>query len=321
MNPTTVSVIIPSAGHADSVRLCLDSLRMQAIEGGIEVVVVLDGNRAACGDGIPQLRAQTDWPWPLRWIETDGPRGPAAARNRGIAEASGRYFIFLDDDMVVTREFVSAHLKLLAENPRAAIIGAIKTRLIGYGGAYRGWIEGFWDERHQRLTNSPITNFYECFSGNLALSADDARRVGGFDESIPTCEDVEFGLRVERAGMQLQYGPGALAAQQFRKSPVQYMRDGALRGATTATLWRRYPESRSILTFAVPKQGGMGSRLLRRWALSSRWRWETMGALLPWLPDAEVTRLLGGFLYNIAASRGARDEFSDPELWIALTET
>ena len=320
MNATTVSVVIPSAGHAESLRRCLESLRIQAIEGGLEVIVVLDGATASRAEGVGQLRAREDWPWPLRWIEIAGPRGPAAARNRGIAEAGGRYLIFVDDDMVLAPDFVAEHLKMLAENPGSAIIGAIITRLIGYGGAYRGWVEGFWSQRHERLTREPRTNFFECFTGNLALAAADARRVGGFDESIATCEDVEFGLRLERAGVRLQYGARALATQLFRKSASQYMRDGVVRGGVTATLWRKYPESRRAVTFAVPQQGALGTRWLRRRALASRWRWEAMGAALPWLPDITLTQLLGGFLYNLAAARGARHEFADEDQWSALSE-
>ena len=320
MNATTVSVIIPSAGHAESLQGCLDSLRAQAIEGGIEVVVVLDGSAAARNEGVLRLRAREGWPWTLRWIDLDARRGPAAARNRGAAEARGRYFIFLDDDMIADPDFVAAHLESLAQNPNTAIIGAIKTRLVGYGGAYRYWIERFWEQRHQRLTRELVTNFDECFSGNLAMAAEVARRIGGFDESIPTCEDVELGLRLQREGMRLQYGARALAIQQFRKSPSDNMRDGVVRGATVAKLWRKYPEARRVFTFAAPSQGSFYGRWLRKRALDSRRRWESMASALPWLPGMKLTEFLGGFLYNVAAARGARSGFGDEDQWAALTE-
>jgi peptidoglycan/xylan/chitin deacetylase (PgdA/CDA1 family)/GT2 family glycosyltransferase len=320
MNATTVSVIIPSAGHAASLKSCLDSLRPQKIEGVIEVIVALDGAAATRTEAIQHLRARNDWPWPLRWIDLEVQGGPAAARNRAVAEAKGSYLIFLDDDMVAEPDFVAAHLELLAQNPHTAIIGAIKTRCVGYGGAYRYWIQRFWEQRHQRLTLKPVTNFEECFSGNIAIAAEVARRIGGFDESIPTCEDIEWGLRLQREGVRLLYGARALAIQHFRKAPAQHMRDGVVRGATCAKLWRKYPEARRTLTFAVHPQGRLNSRWLRKWALDSRWRWESLATELPWLPAMALSELLAGFLYSLAAARGARREFADEEQWTALSE-
>ncbi len=317
---TTVSVIIPSAGHLDSLRLCLDSLRAQAIEGNLEVLVVLDGLEAARKEGLAQLRARQDWPWPIKWIETELQRGPAAARNRGIREARGHYLIFLDDDMVVGRDFVAAHLEMLAQNPKAAIIGAIDTCLIGYRGAYRKWMEEFWEERHQRLTRRPVTTFAECFSGNLSIAAADIGRIGGFDEAIATCEDIELGLRLERDGMRLLYGSRALAIQSYRKGPLSYMQEGAIRGATAVQLWRKYPEAREALRFSVPAQGALCTRWLRARALDSRLRWESTAAVLPWLPGTTLTALYGAFLYNLATSRGARRELADEDQWAALSE-
>ncbi len=128
MNAATISVIIPSAGRGPWLQCCLESLKSQAFEGTLEVVVALDGDAAARADGVRKLRADQNWPWPIRWIELAARGGAAAARNRGAAEARGRYFIFLDDDMVAAPGFIAGHLEMLDQNPCAAIQGAIRTR-------------------------------------------------------------------------------------------------------------------------------------------------------------------------------------------------
>jgi peptidoglycan/xylan/chitin deacetylase (PgdA/CDA1 family)/glycosyltransferase involved in cell wall biosynthesis len=324
MNATTVSVIIASAGRAASLTRCLDSLRAQKIEGGIEVVVALDGVGATRADAIQHLRARNDWPWPLRWIDPDVRRGAAAARNRGAGEARGRYFIFLDDDMVAEPDFVAAHLQLLAQNPNTVIVGAIKTRCIGSSGVYRHAIERSWDHRHDRLTRESDAKFQDCFSANLAMATDVFRRVGGFDESLPAAADFELGLRLARAHVQMLYGSCALAVQRFRKRPSEMMRDYEDFGLAHVRLWRSYPEARSTLTFAVSPNGRWRTRWLRRWlrkwALNIRWRCESLAFVLAWLPATHLTEGLHWFLCDLARARGARREFADEDQWTALTE-
>jgi peptidoglycan/xylan/chitin deacetylase (PgdA/CDA1 family)/glycosyltransferase involved in cell wall biosynthesis len=320
MNATTVSIVIPSAGHAASLIRCLDSLRTQKIDGGIEVVVALDGLAARRAEAIQQLRARDDWPWPLRWIDLDIRRGAAAARNRAAAEAHGRYLIFLDDDMVAEPTFVAAHLQLLAENPNTAIIGAIKTRCIGYAGVYRHEIERSWDQRHDRLTRAPDATFLDCFSGNLAMAAEVFRRVGGLDESLPTSIDLELGLRLSRANVRMLYGSGALTVQHFRKGPSEMIRDGEIQGLANVRLWRSYPEARRAITFAVSSNGRRKTRWLRKRALGLRWRCESLAFVLAWLPATRLTEGFHWFLYDLARARGARRELADEHQWTALTE-
>jgi peptidoglycan/xylan/chitin deacetylase (PgdA/CDA1 family)/GT2 family glycosyltransferase len=320
MNATTVTVIIPSAGHAASLTRCLDSLRPQKIEGGIEIVVALDGAAATRTEALQHLRARNDWPWPLRWIELDVRRGSAAARNRGAAEAKGRYLSFLDDDMVAEPDFVSAHLELLMQNPNTAIVGAIKTRCIGYSGVYRHSIESSWEQRHDRLMRESNVQFKDCFSGNLAMATEVFRRIGGFDESYATCHDVELGLRLIRAGVRLLYGSRALAVQHFRKSPSEMMRRCEADGSAYARLWRSYPEARRVIASFAISSGRRKTRWLRKWALNTRWRCESLAFILAWLPAMSLTEALDWFLCDLARARGARREFADEDQWTALSE-
>jgi peptidoglycan/xylan/chitin deacetylase (PgdA/CDA1 family)/GT2 family glycosyltransferase len=315
MNTTTISVIIPSVGHETSLQRCLDSLKSQAFECALEIIVALDGATSASTDGVRQLRASRDWPWPIRWIELEARRGAAAARNRAAAEARGRHFIFLDDDMVAAPGFIAGHLEMLRQNPVAAIQGAIRTRCDGYSGVYRRRIETWWDQRHDRLAREPEMNFLDFFTGNLAMPSDIFRRVGGFDESLPACEDTEMGLRLRCAQVRMLYGPAALAIQDYRKGPSELMRDFEARGHARTRLWQSYPEARHLLTFERP-----GIRWLRKLALDARWRCESLAPILPWLPPMYLTKSFYEFLCEVAQARGSRREFADSPQWTALTE-
>lgn len=320
MSATTVSVIIPSAGHAPSLERCLDSLRPNAIEGHLEVIVVLDGAEAAADAAIRDLRVRDGWPWPLRWVELETRRGAAAARNRGAAEAHGGYLTFIDDDMVVAPDFVASHLELLARNPNTAIVGAIKTRCIGYSGVYRNSIETFYEKRHERLMREVNPTFKDCLGGNLAMAAEVFRRVGGFDETYRYSHDLELGLRLVRAGVRLLYGTRAQALQHYRKGPSERIRECEIRGAVYARLYRSYPEARAALTDFAFSAGRRRTRRLRKWALESGWRCEALAFVLPWLPTMGLTQGFCDFLHQLAVARGARREFADEERWTSLSE-
>ena len=63
-------------------------------------------------------------PFPLRVIVQDH-SGQAAARNRGAEDARGRYLLFLDDDVVVEKRLVAAHLDALRSSDHLVGIGRI----------------------------------------------------------------------------------------------------------------------------------------------------------------------------------------------------
>ncbi|MBX3184824.1 MAG: glycosyltransferase family 2 protein [Polyangiaceae bacterium] len=87
----SVTVVIPAFRQATFVRGCLDSVAAQSYGGQIEVVVVDDGCPERSGD---VAAAHPISPKVIRQPNS----GVAAARNRGIAESTGRYVAFLDAD-------------------------------------------------------------------------------------------------------------------------------------------------------------------------------------------------------------------------------
>ena len=86
-----VSVIVPAFRQAALIGGCLDSIRAQTYPGPIEVVVVDDGSPDDVGERAARhpVGAQV-----LR--QENG--GAAAARNLGIARASGDYLAFVNAD-------------------------------------------------------------------------------------------------------------------------------------------------------------------------------------------------------------------------------
>ena len=94
MEPTRpeVTTIIPTRDREDWLpRTLVSALGQKDVEA--EVIVVDDGSRTPVTTLLgPEGRQR------VRVIRHDVPKGPASARNTGIAEARGRWVALLDDD-------------------------------------------------------------------------------------------------------------------------------------------------------------------------------------------------------------------------------
>jgi hypothetical protein len=101
-----VAVVIPTAGKWPRLRRTLASLgRQQGIADlRWEIVLVLDGvdppgNLPLACEGVP-----------LRLVRLPERRGRGGARNTGIAATHAEIVVLVDDDMVVSRDFVASHV-------------------------------------------------------------------------------------------------------------------------------------------------------------------------------------------------------------------
>lgn len=88
-----VSVIIPCYNMEKYVRICLDSLCGQSLEN-IEAICINDGSTDGTG-GILDAYRDKD---PRVKVVHQPNRGVAAARNKGLEMATGRFVAFLDPD-------------------------------------------------------------------------------------------------------------------------------------------------------------------------------------------------------------------------------
>ncbi len=93
--PPTASVVVPTFRRATQLARCIDALAAQR-SPSFEIIVVDDGS----ADGTTQsvLRDARHVAAGLRALTHAENRGPAAARNTGLAAARGEIVAFTDDD-------------------------------------------------------------------------------------------------------------------------------------------------------------------------------------------------------------------------------
>ena len=95
-----LSVVIPTFSRVGLLLWCLEEYKNQSLaKDKFEIVVVNDG-----GAEIPQ----EDYPYNIKFVSQEN-KGPAAARNLGVKNASGKTVLFVGDDCLPHRHLLYRH--------------------------------------------------------------------------------------------------------------------------------------------------------------------------------------------------------------------
>jgi len=135
-------------------------------------------------------------------LELPSQSGPAAARNYGAKKAKGDILLFIDSDVLVTKETLAVVAKDFVESPDiVAVFGSYdddpaETNFLSQ---YKNLVHHFV---HQQSNSEAVTFWAGCG----AVRKDIFHVVGGFDQdkySRPCIEDIELGYRLKRAGYRI----------------------------------------------------------------------------------------------------------------------
>jgi glycosyltransferase involved in cell wall biosynthesis len=204
----TVSVVIPTRNYGRYIGEAIDSLRRQTYTDW-ECVVVDDGSTDGTAEIVATLAAAD------RRIAYVGQAaaGTSAARNAGIAAATGEFVQFLDADDLLGPGKLRHQIETFGLHPEADIV---------YGGV-RYFIEGSAGDGNEaqddRPGGPPQRALYGSGNSVLAALVDDnlmvveaplirrslIEKVGGFDPGIRRMEDWEYWLRCGLAGASFLY--------------------------------------------------------------------------------------------------------------------
>src|ERR1700728_1522173 len=201
-----VTVVIPVRDNIFGLRRLLTSLR------GLQIVVVDDGSSTpimhedfvGAHPGIEILRhAQS--------------RGPAAARNTGLAACKTGYVAFLDSDVSPRGGWLEALLGHFCD-PTVALVAP---RIVGL--AHSENLVARYEAVHSSLDLGereapvlPHSSVSYVPSAAIVCRCSAIRDVGGFDETLQSGEDVDLCWRLIEEGARLRYEPVAVVAHDHR---------------------------------------------------------------------------------------------------------
>lgn len=113
-----ISVVVPTSGKPERLILALYSLIAQSIGiDAFETIVVADGAAAGTDRAVAAAR---DAGLPVRLLQTP-PVGQAAARNHGAAAARAANLLFMDDDVLLSPDYLAETLALLGGGERRVV--------------------------------------------------------------------------------------------------------------------------------------------------------------------------------------------------------
>lgn len=197
-----VSVVVPSYNAARFLPLAIESILAQSAPPH-EVIVVDDGSTDDTSAVLATLDAAS-----VRVIHQPN-RGPAAARNTGIAAAAGELIALLDADDIALPQRLATQTAALAKDPDLALVSS-GYEWIDEAGQRLPWPYHSW--RHYPDLNQLRTWLFDC---PIVPSATMLRRsawssAGGFSEHLIGPEDWEFWMRLALSGQHMAWNPEVL---------------------------------------------------------------------------------------------------------------
>ena len=200
MSSLTCSVIVPARNCAGMLDQSLSALIASTLPRERWELIVVD-------DGSTDETAAAAGAFADRVLRIpDGPRGPAAARNRGAEVAQGEFLVFVDADVCVTAEVLAQLVDAFGSDEHiAAVFGAYDTepRAPGMVSQYRNLLH-----HYVHLVNRGDAETFWAGCGAVRRSAFLA--VGMFDEQRfprPQIEDIELGYRLVANGDRILLRP------------------------------------------------------------------------------------------------------------------
>lgn len=173
-----VSVVITTKNEEKNIRICLKSIKEQNYSPDKIEIIAVDNNSS---DQTKEIAKQyTDK------IFNKGPER-SAQRNFGIKAGNGKYALYLDADMTLSKDIIRECVEKLEKNP-AILALYIPEIIIG---------NNFWNK---------VRNFERSFYNATVIDCvrfirkDVFEKVNGFDENMSGPEDWDFDKKIRNIG-------------------------------------------------------------------------------------------------------------------------
>ncbi|MBN2301446.1 MAG: glycosyltransferase family 2 protein [Lentisphaerae bacterium] len=217
-NKPLVSVIIPTMNRVEVLIPCLQTV-YQNTYSNFEVIVVDNASSDGTVDRVRNLFPTSNV------IELPKNVFLAAARNVGAGLATGKYFLFIDDDNEVDSDLISAMVSLFEDD---STIGAAGPKNYYFGedklvlwagqtiGHWTSWTRFRGVRAHDEGQFNDVVDT-EGIPNVMMMRRDVFVRLGGYDETYRmSYADADLPMRFRRAGYRTVCNPRAVVYHKIK---------------------------------------------------------------------------------------------------------
>jgi glycosyltransferase involved in cell wall biosynthesis len=167
----------------------------------VSVIIPYRTDRGWLGEAIESVKNQ-DYGGEIELILAKGNHNKSKNLNDGAKLATGQFIKYLDEDDMLTPKSIRNSVDALKDGD--ALHGnAINLHPSGLRHTHFATV--------QQPTIDSMLKRNTIHGATLMYRASLFRALGGFDESINTCEEYEFNLRVLKLGIKFVFSPALLA--------------------------------------------------------------------------------------------------------------
>jgi glycosyltransferase involved in cell wall biosynthesis len=238
-DPPLVSVVVCTRNRSRILKSCLDALQ-QLRYPNLEIIVVDNAAEDDSTRDVVRSRAAHD---PRIRYVAEPRAGLSWARNRGLAEAAGRYVAYTDDDVSVDEGWIDQIVRGFGSGENVGCVtGLVCTASLNTAAElYFDARNASWSTRCQArsfdLEANRIDNgVYPYAAGifgtgaNFAFDREALRCLDGFDTALGAGtltrggEDLDMFVRILIAGYTLRYEPNAVVWHHHRSEDSELIK-------------------------------------------------------------------------------------------------
>ena len=225
-----VSVIVAVYNAENTIEACIDSLLVLEYPKDRREILCVNNNSTDRTEVLMKRYGNK-----IR-ILNKSKKGPAAARNHGIAHVKGEIIALTDADCLVHRVWLRELVQPL-HNRAVAIVGG---KILAHRPCNP--IEAFGEKIHD---HEKAINVYKppyVITMNWAARLSLLQTFGYFDESFLRGSDAEFSFRVGQAGYLFVYQPEAIIYHQNEKTLRGLFHEGYVHGLHSIKVNNRHQQ-------------------------------------------------------------------------------
>jgi glycosyltransferase involved in cell wall biosynthesis len=229
MNNDLVSIIIPTLNEAANIKKCLQSCQKQSYKN-IEIIVVDNFSK----DNTLQIAKKYTKKCLLHGNER------SQQRNFGAQKARGKYLLFLDADMQLTKNCLLEALNKIKE----------KNRIIAFSEISKG--QNFW-EKSIALERS-LYQKEQILLGARLFPKDLFIKLKGFDKTLIAGEDWDLTIRAQKLNCKLVIAHAAIIHTENVKNLKEFIKKKSYYAKNILLYAKKHPQE-------FKKQSNLKNRL------------------------------------------------------------